>query len=146
MELYANLSSEEKTKLLQLPAYITLLAANADGKLDDREKQKATEFVNIKNYDNKEPLLVKYYSEVQEHFEQTLEHIDAQLPTDKDQRENALKQQLSEIEIILNKLGTEYVKAMHRSMESFMDYVSKAHESVLEHFFFPFSIKGFSEK
>jgi len=146
MELYANLSSEEKTKLLQLPAYITLLAANADGKLDDREKQKATEFVNIKNYDNKEPLLVKYYSEVQEHFEQTLEYIDAQLPTDKDQRENALKQQLSEIEIILNKLGTEYVKAMHRSMESFMDYVSKAHESVLEHFFFPFSIKGFSEK
>jgi hypothetical protein len=146
MELYANLTSEEKDKLLKFPAYITLLAANADGKLDDREKQKANEFVNIKNYDDKEPLLVKFYAEVQTHFEQNLEYLDAQLPTDKQLREDALKQQIAELEVILGKLGSEYIKAMHRSMQSFMDYVSKAHDSVLEHFFFPFSIKGFTEQ
>lgn len=145
MELYANLSTHEKDKLLKFPAYITLLAANADGKLDNREKQKATEFANIKNYDDKEPLLVKYYAEVTENFKQNLEYIDAQLPADKDQREEALKQQIAEIETILNKLGSEYVKAMHRSMQSFMDYVSKAHDSVFEHFVFPLSIKGFTE-
>jgi len=146
MELYANLTQEEKDKLLKFPAYITLLAANADGQLDEREKEKATEFVNIKNYDNKEPLLVKYYTEVQIDFARTLDYLDAQLPTDKDLREDALKQQLAELELILGKLGSEYIKAMHRSMESFKDYVSKAHDNVLEHFFFPFSIKGFSEQ
>lgn len=146
MELYANLTPEEKFKLLRFPVYISLLAANADGKLDEREKEKATEFVNIKNYDNKEPLLVKYYTEAQAVFEDSLEYIDAQLPRHKEAREEAIKQQLEEIEEILRKLGSEYSKAMHRSMKSFMDYVSKAHENVLEHFLFPFSIKGFTQQ
>lgn len=145
MELYASLTPQQKERLLQFPAYITLLAANADGQLDDRERQKAIDFAQVKNYDNKEPLLVKYYTEVQAVFEHNLNHIDAILPKDKQQREAALKQQLAEIEEILGLLGSEYIKAMHRSMQSFKDHVSRAHDNVLEHFIFPLPIKGLTE-
>lgn len=145
MEFYSNLTPAEKNKLIQFPVYITLLAANLDGKLDDKEKQKATEIAQIKHYDNKEPLLVKFYQDVQEVFAQNLDSLDAQLPKDKDQREQAIRQQLGELEGILAKLSTQYNNAMHRSIQAFKEHVSKAHENVLEHFFFPFPIKGFTE-
>lgn len=145
MELYADLTPTEKQKLLQFPAYMTLLAANADGKLDEREKQKAADFAHIKHYDSKEPLLVKYYSEVNAVFERDVEYLDSILPKDKHQREEAINHQLAELETILAKLGKAYGDAMQRSMLSFKEFVSKAHENVLEHFVFPFPIKGFTK-
>lgn len=144
MELYANLTAEEKEKLLRFPVYISLLAANQDGKLDDREKQKATDLVHIKNYENKEPALAKYYTEATAVFERNLVYLDAILPKEKSQREAAIRQQFAELEGILSKLGAEYNNAMHRSIQAFKEQVSKAHENVLEHFFFPFPIKGFT--
>ncbi|MFT3795472.1 hypothetical protein [Flavobacterium sp.] len=145
MEFYATLTEQEKNKLIQFPVYISLLAANQDGQLDDKEKQKANEVAHIKKYENKEPLLVKFYEDVEAQFASNLDALDAQLPHDKDQREAAIRQQLGELEGILSKLSTQYNNAMHRSIQTFKEYVSKAHENVLEHFIFPFPIKGFTE-
>ena len=145
MELYTTLTPAQKQKLLHFPVYISLLAANADGKFDDQEKQKAVEMADIKNYDNKEPLLTRFYADAQDAFEENLEHLESLLPKDKQQREDAIKQQLAEIEAVLSELGPEYVKAMYRSMQSFKAYVSKAHDNVLEHFLFPLPIKGLTQ-
>ena len=145
MELYATLNPKEKEKLLQFPVYISLLAANADGELDDREKQKANDIAQIKNYDSKEPILIRYYEEVAAVFEHNLNHLDSILPKDKDEREAAIRQQFAELEGIVNKLGTQYNNALHRSLQSFKEHVSKAHQNTLEGFFFPFPIKGLTE-
>lgn len=145
MELYANLSPQDKAKLLKFPVYITLLAANADGKLDDRERQKAQDLASIKNYDNKEPLLTRYYEEVAAVFESNLEAADAELPKDKSLREEAIREHFAELESIVSQLGVQYNNALHRSLQAFKEQVSKAHENVLEHFFFPFPIKGLTE-
>ncbi len=145
MELYTTLTPQQKQQLLQFPAYISLLAANADGKFDEREKQKAVDIAHIKNYDNKEPLLTRFYTDVQATFGQILEELDAQLPRDKDQREEAIKNGLARIENVLSELGPEYVKALHRSMQAFKEYVSRAHDNVLEHFLFPLPIKGITQ-
>lgn len=145
MEFYTDLSPAEKEKLWQFPVYITLLAANLDGKLDEREKQKAREIAEIKNYDNKEPLLVQYYQDVNAHFAKNLDYLDGQLPKDREQREEAIRQQLGELEAIMHKLGTQYNNALHRSIQAFKEYVSRAHGNVLENFLFPFKIKGFTD-
>ncbi|SCY41378.1 hypothetical protein [Flavobacterium caeni] len=145
MELYANLTHEQREKLQQFPAFISLLAANADGQLDDQEKQKAIDLAHIKDYDNKEPLLARYYQDVRENFAQQLDRLDALLPRDKKQREEAIKYQLTEIETILGVLGSAYAQAMRRSMQSFKEYVSNAHDHVLEHFLFPLPIKGITQ-
>ena len=145
MELYANLSPKEKEKLLQFPVYISLLAANADGKLDDREKQKANDMAHIKNYDNKEAVLTRYYEEVAAVFEQNLEYLNSILPNDKAQREDAIREQFAALEGIVAKLGTQYNNALHRSLQSFKEHVSKAHHNTLEGFFFPFQIKGLTD-
>jgi hypothetical protein len=42
-------------------------------------------------------------------------------------------------------LGEGYRSAMHRSMKSFKDHVSKAHRNVLIDFIFPMPIKGLSD-
>jgi hypothetical protein len=50
MKDFKNLTTEEYNKLLQFPAYISLLAANVDGYLDDAEKDAAVELTHIKTF------------------------------------------------------------------------------------------------
>jgi hypothetical protein len=51
-----NLSEQEYQELLKFPAYISLLAANSDGKMDETEKKAAIRFSHIKTY-SCDPLL-----------------------------------------------------------------------------------------
>jgi hypothetical protein len=45
-----NLSKRGYKLLLKFPAYISLLAANTDGKMDDTEKLSAIVFIHMKTY------------------------------------------------------------------------------------------------
>ncbi len=46
------------------------------------------------------------------------------------------------LEKIVSKLGEDYTSAMQRSMKSFKNHVSKAHNNVLVDFIFPMPIEG----
>jgi hypothetical protein len=57
-------------------------------------------------------------------------------------RDTSLKNELKKLETIILKLGKENVDIIHRSMSSFKEHVSHAHDSVLLDFIFPIPIKG----
>jgi len=141
MKSFKDLTESENNALLKFPAYITLLAANSDGILDEAEKKSAIKFSHIKTY-SCDPLLDEFYKEADRDFEYNIELLNKNLPAEKHSRETAIRKEMANIEKIVLKLGKEYTSVMRRSMKSFKDHVSKAHHNVLVDFIFPLPIKG----
>lgn len=144
MNILNNLSKQESEALLNFPVYISLLAANNDGILDEAEKGSAIKLTHIKSF-SCDPLLADFYEETDKVFKKKIVQIDNSLPKGKLRREVAIKNELLKLEKILLKLGKEYASAMHHSMQSFKEHVSKAHHNVLVDFIFPLPIPGLSE-
>lgn len=141
MKLSKGLNESENNALLKFPALISMLAANSGNKMDEAEKKSAIKLSHIKTF-SCDPLLVEFYKEADKVFEKNMQQLDKGLPIEKAAREAAIKKELAALEIIVLKLGQEYTAAMHRSMKSFKDHVSEAHNSVLVDFIFPMPIKG----
>ena len=141
MKPFKELTEPDNKALLKFPAFISLLAANSDNKLDEAEKKSAIKFSHIKTY-SCDPLLAEFYKEADKVFENNIQQLDKDLPIKKAIRESALKKELIRLETIVLKLGEEYTTVMHRSMKSFKDHVSQAHHNVLVDFIFPMPIKG----
>jgi hypothetical protein len=144
MKTFNELDEAEKDKLLKFPAYVSLLATNADGEMDDKEKAAAIKLTHIKTFSHN-PLLSDFYKEEENVFFENIEKLDQQLPKEKKEREEAIKKALAELEPILDKLGEDYAAAMHKSMKSYIDHVSHAHRNVLQYFIIPLDIKGLTD-
>ncbi|MDQ6812956.1 MAG: hypothetical protein M3040_04370 [Bacteroidota bacterium] len=143
MKQFNNLSTQENKELLTFPAYISLLAADSDGKLDNAEEKSAIKFSHIKTF-SADPLLTEFYKEADNVFKRNIEQLDKELPNERKSREAAIKKELVKLEKIVLKLGEAYTTVMHRSMKSFKEHVSQAHHNVLVDFIFPMPIKGLS--
>ena len=141
MKLFKKLTESENKDLLMFPAYISLLAADSDGRLDKSEEKSAIKFSHIKTFSS-DPLLTEFYEEADKVFKHSIEQLDKELPEERKRREGAIKNELSKLEKIVVKLGKDYTSTMHRSMKSFKDHVSQAHHNVLVDFIFPIPIKG----
>jgi len=141
---FDKLSEKENEELLKFPAYISLLAANFEGHLDDVEKRSAIKFAHIKTF-SCDPLLSEFYKAADKVFEKNIKAIDRELPKEKDSREVAIKQKLQTLAKIVSKLDKEYAATIYRGMESFKEHVSRAHNNVFVDFIFPISIPGLSD-
>jgi len=144
MDPFKRISVSEKEALLKFPAYISLLAASCDDALDETEKLSAVRFVHTRTF-SCVPLLVEFYHDADQVFEKNIDLLDGSLPKGKIQREEAIKKELLHLEKIVLKLGKVYALALHRSMISFKEHVSKAHNNVLVNFIFPITISGLSD-
>ena len=144
MKLFENLNSSEKELLLKFPAYISLLAANTDGKLDEAEQKEAIQLTEIKRH-SPNPVLKEYYIEVEKNFEQNILKINADLPTEKAAREETIKKELKKLEEILARIDEENATQLRKSIKSYTDHVSKAHNNPLEFFLVPFFISGLTD-
>jgi hypothetical protein len=139
-----SLSNSEYEALLRFPVYISLLAANSDGILDEAEKTAALKFSKTKTY-SAEPLLAEFFREADAVFESNLEQINHGLPQEQAGRDIALKSQILIIERIVRTLGKKYASAILRSMTSYREHVSKAHHSVVVDFILPIPIPGLTQ-
>jgi hypothetical protein len=140
---FNDLTVLQKQALVKFPAYVSFLAA-IDSKLDEAEKMVAIKFAHTKSF-SCHPILAEFYRESESAFENNLMQIEISLPNDKKSRELAIKKELAILEKILQKLGREYVLAMHHSMKTFKNHVAKAHHSVIEDFLLPISIPGLTD-
>lgn len=144
MNVFKNISKQEKEELLKFPVYISMLAASSDDTLDEAEKKSAVKFAHIKTF-SCDPLLTEFYMEAEKVFEINIDQLERDLPKEKNGREAAIKKELLNLDKIASKLGEKYTLTMHRSMLSFKEHVSKAHHNVLVDFIFPISIPGLNK-
>jgi len=141
MNRIKNISESENEALLKFPVYISLLAANSNSKLDEAEKKSAIKFSHIKTY-SCDPLLASFYEAADKVFEKNMLQLIKDLPVKNEERAAVIKKELLILEKNVVKLGKEYATVMHRSMKSFKEHVSKAHNNVFVDFIFPVPIKG----
>jgi hypothetical protein len=138
---FESLTSREYESILKFPAYISLLAANADGTFDMAEQNSAVDFAHIKTYSS-DPLLADFFQHVHQTFTMTLNELNKSLPLGKENRDSAIKKKLAELEAIVASLDPDHASIVRKSMKSFKDHVSRAHHNVLVDFIFPMPIKG----
>ena len=141
---FKNISAQENEMLLKFPAYVSLLATDSDGKLDEAEKKSAIKFSHIKTY-SCDPLLTEFYKEADIVFDKNINELDKTLPAIKAEREETIRKELVNLEKIVLKLGEKYISVMHRSMKSFKEHVSKAQRNVLVDFIFSLPIEGITD-
>jgi hypothetical protein len=144
MNPFEKLSKQEYELLLKFPVYISLLAVNFDGNIDETEKKTAIKFAHTKTFTS-DPLLREFYNEADLVFEKNIVQLDNELPSEKETRKAAINKELLIIDKIVFKLGEDYVSKMHDSMNSFKEHVLKAHQNIVFDFMFPFPISGFIE-
>lgn len=140
---FKDLTVLQKQALVKYPAYVSFLAAT-EIILDEAEKMVAIKFAHTKSF-SCHPILSEFYRESETAFENNLIQIEISLPKDKKGRDLAIKKELLILEKILLKLGHDYVTAMHHSMKTFRNHVSRAHHSVVEDFILPISIPGLTD-
>ena len=144
MNAFNKLTTKENEALLKFPAYISILAANNDSKLDKAEKEVVIKLSHTATFACA-PILREFYSEADKVFKENIELLENELPKEKAGREAAINKELLKLEKIILKLGDEYTAAMHDSMKCFKEHVSKAHHNVLLNFIIPVSIPGLYE-
>jgi hypothetical protein len=145
MNQFKNLSLHDTEALLKFPAYISMLAANSDDTLDEDERKTAIKFAHTKTF-SCDPLLSDFYQEANKAFEINITQLDNELPKDVKSRDAAIKNELLNLDKIVEKLGKKYANVMHKSMKSFKEHVSRAHHNVLVDFLFPIPIPGLTDK
>lgn len=139
------LNPEEKNKVLQAPAYISLLAANADGQMDEEEKYEAIKFSHIKTYTSHK-LLKPFYQQVEKHFIENIDLLNDKLPKNKAERQTIIQEELENINSIIGKLDLFTSNTLRKSLKEYTEHISKIHRNVMEEFVFPFAIKGLTDK
>lgn len=144
MKHYSDLNKKEKEQLLKFPAYISLLAATAEGGIDEQEKKSVVKLTHVKTFSS-EPLLSDFYKDAELIFEKTITALDNELPHNKEERASFISRELDKLELLLKKLDPGYASILRHSMESYKQHISKAHRNVLEYFIFPMPIDGISD-
>ncbi len=139
MNPFKKLSAKDKKALLTFPAYVSMLAAYKDDKLNESEKETAIKLSYSATLAC-DPILTSFYMEVDKVFEETIEQLDKDLPKDKSDRDAAIQKELLNLEKIVQKLGKKYTLTMHQSMKQITEHVPKAHHNVLNNFIIPLPI------
>lgn len=124
MTSFDVLSAEEKGQLTDSIAYITVLIAGADGKIDREETDWAKKLTEIRGYNTPEKLR-PFYTTVGETFATKLDSLIDSLPTDVKDRNSLIEGKLANLNSILSKMDNADAATLYESLTSFAKHVAK---------------------
>ncbi|MBT8231738.1 MAG: hypothetical protein HKO66_07820 [Saprospiraceae bacterium] len=122
---FEALNDQEFGILKDAIAWITLIIANADGKIDERETEWAQKLTKIRSYNNPS-FLNAFYEEVGKEFSDTLDGLMKNLPEDKNEATAMLSGKLEQVNAILPCLDNTVAYELYHSYKSFAKHVAKA--------------------
>ena len=125
MELFNNLTTEESQQLIDAVARITVLVAGADDKIDPQEIAAAEKITEVRSFSFNEELKA-YYEKVGENFSSTLEAMIERLPSDLQERQKMLGEELGQLNAIFAKLDIHFSNILYQSFLSFAKHVAEA--------------------
>lgn len=135
MKPFKQLSFHDNKILLNLPVYIALMAVNNDRKSEEEDIRAAIELAHIKTF-SFDPLLEKFYKEVDRVFEITFLLLNKKLPKGEKSREIAIKKELLDAKMIILKLDDHNISVIHHNMNALTEHISRAHHNVLIDIYF----------
>ena len=111
--------------MFNLPIYVSVLVAGADGTIDSNELQKAVSLANSKASKARKQLL-DYYSVVNQNFEDKLKMAIANLPNGVREREASLIDKLSSSNPVFDKLDKAFAVKLYASLKDMAKQVAEA--------------------
>ncbi len=127
------LSNEEITQLEVAFAYITILIAGADGKIDPNELSWAEKIAQIRTYAG-DDRLKSFHDEVNKNLGIRIKQLIGELPTDTSIRSNMISEKLSELNHILSALDPSIGSYLYKGYVSFAVRIAKASGGFLSFF------------
>ncbi len=122
---FEGLNQEEQQLLVDSIPLITILIAGADGNIDQDELDWSEKLTGIRAYAHPDTLN-PYYELVGQHFSERMTHLMTSLPQDTATRQEAVSQQLAQLNAVLPKLEFNYAQRLYTSLTSFAEHVAKA--------------------
>lgn len=141
IEQFEKLTRDEANLLMRAPALVSVLAASISNKISIKDKADAIKLAHLKTF-TADPLLIKYYEEVEHNFIATFEEIERKYEPFDDTKRAALKKEIQTVNQVISKLDREFALALQLSLTRYAEHVRKAEHSVLEDFIFPFILPG----
>jgi len=134
MDQYLNiLSTEEINKLKEAHAYIAILLAGADGKIDPRELSWAEKIAHIRSFAGDERLK-NFHEEVDHELHAKIEQFLAALPTETKARNQVISDKLAELNPILAALEPAIGAYLYRSYISYAHRIATSSGGILSFF------------
>lgn len=127
------LSSEEVTQMKEAYAYITVLIAGADGKIDPNELSWAEKITQIRTFAGDERLKI-FHTEVNDSVAARIKHLVSELPSDVAARNDIISSKLSLLNPILASLDPSLGHDLYKGYVSFAERIAKASGGVLSFF------------
>jgi len=125
LDILSRLSDVEKNQLVDAIPIITALIAGADGEIDKEEKDWASKLTNIRSFASNE-LLNDYYHFVSIDFENKLDAIIDNLPSEQSDRNSLLSEKLTLLNPILAKLDSKIAYNLYKDFLSFAEHVARS--------------------
>lgn len=125
-----SLREDEKEVLLDAPVLVAILIAGADGKIDKSEKKQAIEVARNKQSRSREQLS-DYYKVVGERFEERFFSLVDSLPTNTEERNQAVSIELRKLNFILPKIDKNFGIKLHASLKDLAKKIAEASGGVL---------------
>lgn len=122
---FEGISINEYGNLKEAIPLITILIAGADGVIDAKEKEWVTKLSKIRTYQGPE-ILNHFYHEVEATFEESMNRLLGQLPTDTESRSLIISERLGRINEVLAKLNQTVGATYYASILSLAEHVAKA--------------------
>ena len=127
------LSKDELSQLEDAFAYITILIAGADGKIDEKEINWAEKIAHIRTYAGDERLKA-FHEEVDQNLHTRIQTLISELPTDVSSRSNAISEKLAGLNPILTSLDPYIGAYLYKGYVSFAQRVAKSSGGFLSFF------------
>ena len=124
---------EEITLLKDAHAYITVLIAGADGKIDEQELSWAEKIAQIRTFAGDERLH-DFHEAVNQELAGKIKEFVANLPSDPAQRNAIISERLSGLNPILASLHPSIGSYLYKGYKSFAERIAKASGGVLSFF------------
>lgn len=125
IEGFEKLSENQFETCRKSIAWITVLIAGADGKIDKEEVAWAKKVTKIRSY-NFHDSLIPFYQSVGEDFSEVLEDLISNLSDSTSENTATLSRRLSQLNDILPLLENKLAYQLYKSYTSFANHVAKS--------------------
>lgn len=125
LEVFEDLSAEERQLMYDAVPLVTVLIAGADGDIDEEEKAWAEKLTNIRSFQEK-GMIQDFYEELGKTFDAKLTNYINKYAGDVEARNAAISAELTKLNAILPKMNYSFAQAYVESLRSFAKHVAKA--------------------
>lgn len=127
---FEKLTSAEIELMHKAPVLVSILIAGADGKIDNKEVNRAISLTEAKQKRTRSSLMA-FYAEVGTDFEDKIRIVIQSLPSKVDKRTSEITKLLSDLESILRKLNNQIAKEFYNSLREIATEIAESSGGLL---------------